>query len=279
MVDGDQAQLGGQPDAGAGAELVGVQPPSQAPGRPGGEDGAGLVLVERAALAEHVDPPGVRRGRLEHRAGDQGDVLVRVAALGDDVRAEERRLVGELPGDRQAARLVEDREPVAALDLDGRGALAAHLGHQRGDAAGELLVGGGAGGGDGGADAAGGVRRAGHPGGELRRPVAGEDQVGVGVHEPGDHGAAAGVDVGVGVRGLGRRADPGDRGAVEDDRGVGDDAEAVVAGRAGGVVGDQLADVGDEGGRSRPQPADRLVELAADVLPRRPWRRRPCRPR
>ena len=140
--------------------------------------------------------------------------------LGHDVGAEERRLLGELPGDRQDAGLVVDGQAVAALDLDGGRALAAHLGDQPGDVAGELLVGGGAGGGDGGADAAGGVRRAGHPGRELRRPVAGEDQVGVAVDEAGEHRAAAGVDLLVGGRRVGGRADPGDLRALDDERGV-----------------------------------------------------------
>ena len=185
-----------------------------------------------------------------------------VAALGDHVRAEEGGLVGEQPGDRQAARLVADRQPVAALDLDRGRALSPHLGDQRGDPAGELLVGGGPGGGDGGADAAGGVRRPGHPGGELRRAVAREDQVGVGVHEAGDDGAATGVDVDVGRRGVGGGPGPRDPVALEDDGGVGDDAEEVVGLR---VVGDQLADVGDDGA-SRPESPDRVVELAADVV-------------
>ena len=75
VVDRREPELGGELDARAGAELVGVQPAPQAGGRPGLEDRAGLVGVERARLAEHVDPAGVRRGRLEHRAGDQVDVL------------------------------------------------------------------------------------------------------------------------------------------------------------------------------------------------------------
>ena len=136
-------------------------------------------------------------------AGHQVDVLRRVVGvlLGHDVRAEERRLLGELPRHRQAARLVVDGQPVAALDLHRGGALPAHLVDQPGDVRGELLVGRGAGRGDGGADAAGGVRRPGHPGGELLGAVAGEHQVRVRVDEPRDHRPPAQV-----VRRVGRRA-------------------------------------------------------------------------
>ena len=205
VVDGGQAELGGQPHPGAGAELVGVQPAREAGGRPGGEDGAGLVGVEGTGLAEGVDPAGVRRRGLQHRTGDEVDVPGRVVGvLGrDDVGTEERRLLGEEPRHREAAGLVVDGQAVAALDLQRGGALAAHLLDQPRDVGGELLVGRGAQRGDGGADAARGVGLAGHPGGELGRPVAGEDQVGVGVDEAGDHRAAAEVDALVGRRGGG----------------------------------------------------------------------------
>ena len=63
---------------GAVAELVGVHPRLEPGGAPGREDGPGLVGVERAPLAEHVDPPGVRRARAQHRAADQVDVPGRV---------------------------------------------------------------------------------------------------------------------------------------------------------------------------------------------------------
>ena len=91
-----------------------------------------LLLGERVRavrLAEHVDPAGVRRAGAQHRPGHQVDVLVAAAGvlLGHDVRPEERRLVGLLPGDPQRAGLVRDREPVAALDLDRGRALRPHL--------------------------------------------------------------------------------------------------------------------------------------------------------
>ena len=246
VVDRDQAELGGQPDAGAVAELVGVQPSAQAPG------GARLGASARAWSASNA--PRSQNTSTQRAYGAQASSIgpvtsatysSGVAALGHHVRAEERGLVGELPGDRQAARLVADGQPVAALDLDRGRALPPHLVRPaRATWPVELLVGRGPGGGDGRADAAGGVRRPGHPGGELRRAVAREDQVGVGVHEAGDDRAAAGVDVDVGGRGVGGGAGPGDPVALEDDGGVGDDAEEVVGLR---VVGDQLADVGDEG--------------------------------
>ena len=49
----------------------------------------------------------------------------------------------------------------------------------------------------------------------------------------------------VGGGGAGGGADPGDAVAVEDDGGVLDEAEGAVA--EGGVVGDEAADVGDDG--------------------------------
>ena len=195
------ADLGRDLDAGTGAELVRMDARPQPRGHAGREHRPRLVGAERAVLAEHVDPAGVRRAGLEHRAGDEVDVgRRRSAPPGHHVGAEERRLLGGLPRDRERAGLVADGEAVAALDLDGRGALRPHLGDVPGDVGGELLVGRRAGGRDRGADAAGLVRSPGHPGLELRRAVAGEDEVRVGVDEAGDHRGAADVAHGVGVR-------------------------------------------------------------------------------
>ena len=90
---------------------------------------AGLVDVEGAAIAEHIHPAGVRRAGLQHRTGDQVDVRRAVVAElgGNDVRAEERRLVGDGLGDPQRAGLVVDGQPVAALALEGRDAGAQQL--------------------------------------------------------------------------------------------------------------------------------------------------------
>ena len=91
-------------------------------------------------------------------------------------------------------------------------------------------------------------RAAGHPGGELRRPVAGEDQVGVAVHEAGQH--ARRPPASIRVVGGGRvraRPDPGDPVAVDH---AARRPRRMPSGRRrrGRVVGDQLADVVDEQG-------------------------------
>ena len=207
MVDRGEAELAGQAYAGTGTELVGVQPTGEPLRVAGGQDGPGLVGVERTGLAEDVDPLRVRRSRLEHRTGDEVDVAGRVVGVlrRHDVGAEEGGLVGVLLRDRQAARLVEGAESVAALDLDGRGALPAHLRDEAGHVGGELLVGGGTGRRDRRTDPAGGVALPRHPGGELGRAVAGEDEVGVGVDEAGDDRAAA--EVAGRVRGRGIASD------------------------------------------------------------------------
>ena len=62
-------QLDGELHARAGPELVGVQPQAEPGGPPGLQHVPALVGVERAALAERVDPAGVRRGGGEHLAG------------------------------------------------------------------------------------------------------------------------------------------------------------------------------------------------------------------
>ena len=82
-------------------------------------------------------------------------------------------------GDPQCPDLVGNGQAVAALDLHGRRALSPHLGDARRQQPRQLVVAGGAGRGDGAADATAVVRLAGHPGRELRAPVAGEDQVAV----------------------------------------------------------------------------------------------------
>jgi endoglycosylceramidase len=153
------------------------------------------------------------------------------------VGAQERHLVGVGGGDPGRAGLVGGGQTVAGLDLDGGGALPEHLGHQPGDRGVQLVVAGGAGGGDGGADAAGAVGAAGHAGVELLGPVPGEDQMGVGVDEPGEGGPAGGVHPGVGGRGGGGRARPGDPVPVEDEGGVAEQAERALA--EAGIVGHQ----------------------------------------
>ena len=87
------------------------------------------------------------------------------------------------------------------------------------------------------------------------------------VDEAGKHGPPAGVDLLVGGGGVARRADPGDRAAVDDQRGVGWCPGQVLGVR---VVGDQLADVGDHGSLHAVGQTlldrDGGRQLAADVL-------------
>ena len=153
---------------------------------------AGLVGVERAPVAEHVDPASVRRAGLEHGADDEGDVGVGVVRElgGHDVGAEVGGLVGDLAREAERALLVRRREPVAGLGLEGRDAAATQLAGEARESAPELVVGGGTGAVHRAADAAGRVRLARHAGRELVGAVAGEDQVGVAVDEPGQDGAA-----------------------------------------------------------------------------------------
>ena len=54
-------ELDGELHPGTVAELVGVEPQPEPGGAAGLQHGAALVGVERSALAERVDPTGVRR--------------------------------------------------------------------------------------------------------------------------------------------------------------------------------------------------------------------------
>ena len=151
--------------------------------------------VERAALAEHVDPAAVRRAGAEHLAADEVDVFV--APVGvlrrDDVRPEERDLARDLGGEPREARLVVHGEPVAGLHLERRRALRPQLGDEAGKAGTQLVVRRRAGRRDGPPYAARGIRRARHARLELVGPVAAEDEVGVAVDEPRDDGPPAGI--------------------------------------------------------------------------------------
>ena len=68
-----------EPHAGARAELVRVDAQAEPRGGARLEHRARLVGVERALLAEHVDPARVRRARGEHLAADERDVVVGVS--------------------------------------------------------------------------------------------------------------------------------------------------------------------------------------------------------
>ncbi len=98
-----------------------MQPRDEPGSHPAAQDVAGLVDVEGTAIAEHVHPAGMRSAGLQHRTGDQVDVRRAIVAElgGNDVRAEESRLVGDGLGDPQRTGLVVDGQPVAALAFEG----------------------------------------------------------------------------------------------------------------------------------------------------------------
>jgi hypothetical protein len=183
------------------------------------------------------------------------------------VGAEEGGVLGELTGHREAARLVVDRQPVSALDLDGGGALGPHLGDEPGDVGGELLVGGGTGPGDRGADAAGRVGLAGHPRLELGGAVAGEDEVAVRVHEAGDHRTPAGVDLDVGGGRVGGRTYPRDPAALHHDGGVVHEPEEPPLLGPRRVVGGELADARDHGRAHAPSSPQMAATAASSSSP------------
>ena len=99
----------------AGAELVGVHARAPSPAAcPAVRIARAWSRVEGAPLAEHVDPPGVRRGGGQHRPADQPDVVVGAVGVlgGHHVRAEEgglgagtrRRSAASGPRRRRSAR-------------------------------------------------------------------------------------------------------------------------------------------------------------------------------
>ena len=126
------------------AELVGMHARLQPDRLTRKEDLPRLIGIERAPLTEDIDPFAVRAGLLEHRSGHEIDIGRRVVGIlrRHHMCAEEGRLVGEVARDRQRPRLIADRQPVATLDLDGRGALSQHLGDQPRDVGGQGLVAG-----------------------------------------------------------------------------------------------------------------------------------------
>ena len=113
VVDGRAAELDGQLHARARPNWLACRRRPSPAARPASQHGAALVGVERAALAEGVDPAGVRRAGGEHRAADERRRSRRHGrrTRRHDVGAEERRLRRELGGDAQAACLVVDVSP------------------------------------------------------------------------------------------------------------------------------------------------------------------------
>lgn len=204
---------------------------------PGGEqDGAGLLLVEGARLAEHVGPADVARHGVELGAHEFGEVVLGGDAGGHDVGAEPADLVGELGGQPRRAEFLGHGQPVTGLRLQRRGALRERLGDVPAQSRAQLVVGGGAGRGDGRGDTARRVGLPGHPGLELARAVAGEDEVGVGVDPAGQDGAAAEVDALVGGGSPVGRTGPGDPAVLDDEGGVGDPGEQVLPPTSGSFV-------------------------------------------
>ena len=251
MVRGGRPRRHGDLHAGTGPELVRVHP-GQQPGRaPRGQDRRCLVRVERPALAEHVDPAGVRRAGAQHGAADQVQVPGPVAVvLGrHHVRPQEGDLRRDLCRQCDRACLVGHREPVTGLALQRGRPLGEHLPGEPGQVRAQHLVRGGPGGRDRAADPAGLVGRPGHPRRELRAAFPGEDQVRMGVDEAGQHRPAAAVDGVVRGRRLPGRTGPGHPARVDDEGRLGQGGERSWSlGRviARCHVGDQLADVGDQ---------------------------------
>jgi hypothetical protein len=248
VINTGRAQLDGELNGWSRAELVPVQPETQPRGPSGKQHRTSFVdaeRVRRSRFAEDVDPTRQGRRAGEHRPGDQVDVARPVALpLGrHDVSTEEGGLGCELPRDEKAADLLRDAEAIAALDLHGSSSLGAHLGDPASYQRGQLVGGGRAGRVDRAGDAASVVWLAGHPSDELGTPVAGKDQVRVGVYEAGDQGSPVEIDLPIGGRGGACRSGPGDPLLVHNHRSAGLNTEAVVT-RA--VAGDQFADAGND---------------------------------
>src|SRR5581483_1376844 len=172
----------------------------------------------------------------------------------------------ELGGDPAAALLGGDFEAVAGLDLQVRGARPERLVAAGPGEPAELVLARGPSRLGGRADAAGLVRRARHAGRELGGAVAGEDEVGVAVHEAGDRAAPAGVEalVARGPSPLERRDPP----VLHHHRGVAEHAQGPLA--PPGLVGHQEPDVVDHE-RAQAQ-ASRTAASSSPAASRRAWR-------
>ncbi len=223
----------------------------------GGEHPPGLVDGERPLVDEDVAGSRERSTCGQHLLDDEVDVLgPRHFPIGD-VGAEERRVDverGPLPhGDRREEHpdFVRGAQAVPGLDLDGGGARSEHAqgpGRRRLD---EFVGRCRPGRRDGRVDPAtcgedGGIRVAGEPTGELVGTVTPEDQVGVGVDEPGEHGSAVDIErreVAELTGNVSLTARPGDGSGPHRDRRPVDQAEIP---RDPGGVRDELADAGEQ---------------------------------
>jgi hypothetical protein len=144
------------------------------------------------------------------------------------MRAEEGHLRSSLARQADRARLGVDVQAVPRLAFECRHAGAQEFGLELLEIRSQVEVCGGAGGAHGRSDAARRVRGAAHARRELGAALACEDEVGVGVDEAGQHRPPFDVDGRIGCGGVCGLADPGDRGAVDDKRRVGDFAKVVV---------------------------------------------------
>ncbi len=111
VVDARGAELDRESHPGRFPELPGVQSQPEPAGRSGLEHAAALLHRERTGLAEDVDPSGIRRAGVQHRAGDQVDVGVGVVCelARNHMGTQECCFRGQLAGESQRALLVAHR--------------------------------------------------------------------------------------------------------------------------------------------------------------------------
>ncbi len=239
MVHACRPELHGERHAFAGSELVAVHPQSEPRVAAGVQHGTALLRGEGTTLTEHIGPPDVGQDGVEHGAADECGVGLRFDAVRDEVRSEEGHLVHHACRDPCTAGFVLHIEAVPGLCLQIGGAPRVCLRYPSEQQPGELIVGGLACGPRGDGDPSGGIVSSRHPRLELGGPVSCEDQVGVAVHPPRQRAPTAGIVHGVRSRSLPGLPHPADALALEDDGGALQDPVF-------GVLGHQLADVGDE---------------------------------
>jgi hypothetical protein len=161
------------------------------------------------------------------------------------VRAEKGGLAGEFVCDLKDAALGGDVQAVAALDLNGGGARAVHLGEQAACVRAQLALTRGARGRNRRHDAAAGVRLPRHPRLELRGALAREDHVRVAVDEARHNRTTAELDALVGRRRIACATHPRDATVLGDEGGVVQQPQrALVAKRR--LARREFADAGEE---------------------------------
>ncbi len=274
VIGADGTQFGGQGATPRGAHLLGVDLEAQAQAAGALEDAASLGGAEGALLHEHVGEVGqAPAGHLgQHLLKDDLDVGLGVRAVlgGDHVGPQEgaahimAEVIGQAAADLQEAQFAFGGEAVAAFGLHAGDALGQQMLQAVPGQAGEVLHTGGAGGPDGGGDAttAAGdllVADAAAAGLKVGEAIAGEDQMGVAVHQPGQHqgglerlagdlGGSAGFQGGAGTD-LQHAAVLHQQGCIQD--GPEGARLGVGTGSLGGHHGHQRLDAGEEGGARR----------------------------